>query len=90
VRPRSTEPRQWDIVGPVCESGDFLALDRSLALHEDDLLAIRSTGAYAMTMSSNYNARPRACELIVDGESTHVARRRERIDELFAPESRLP
>jgi diaminopimelate decarboxylase len=90
VRPRATEPRRWDIVGPVCESGDFLALDRSLALHEDDLLAIRSTGAYAMTMSSNYNARPRACELIVDGESTHVARRRERIDELFATESRLP
>jgi diaminopimelate decarboxylase len=90
VRPRSTEPRQWDIVGPVCESGDFLALDRSLALHEDDLLAIRSTGAYAMTMSSNYNARPRACELIVDSESVHVARRRERIDELFATESRLP
>ena len=90
VRPRSTEPRRWDIVGPVCESGDFLALDRSLALHEDDLLAIRSTGAYAMTMSSNYNARPRACELIVDSESVHVARRRERIDELFATESRLP
>ncbi len=90
VRPHSTEPRRWDIVGPVCESGDFLALDRSLALHEDDLLAIRTTGAYAMTMSSNYNARPRACELIVDGESTHVARRRERIDELFATESRLP
>jgi diaminopimelate decarboxylase len=90
VRPRSTEPRRWDIVGPVCESGDFLALDRALALHEDDLLAIRSTGAYAMTMSSNYNARPRACELIVDSESVHVARRRERINELFATESRLP
>ena len=90
VRPHSTEPRRWDIVGPVCESGDFLALDRSLALHADDLLAIRTTGAYAMTMSSNYNARPRACELIVDGERTHVARRRERIDELFATESRLP
>ena len=90
VRPRATEPRRWDIVGPVCESGDFLALDRPLALHEDDLLAIRATGAYAMTMSSNYNARPRACELIVDGERTHVVRRRERIDELFKPESRLP
>ena len=90
VHPRSTEPRRWDIVGPVCESGDFLALDRPLALHEDDLLAIRATGAYAMTMSSNYNARPRACELIVDGERTHVVRRRERIDELFKPESRLP
>jgi len=65
-------------------------LDRSLALHEDDLLAIRTAGAYAMTMSSNYNARPRACELIVDGDSMHVVRRRERIDELFAPESCLP
>ncbi|HEY3179317.1 MAG TPA: diaminopimelate decarboxylase [Casimicrobiaceae bacterium] len=90
VNPRSTEPRRWDIVGPVCESGDFLALDRSLALREHDLLAIRTTGAYAMTMSSNYNARPRACELIVDGDRAHVVRRRERIDELFAAESRLP
>ena len=90
VRPRAAEPRRWDIVGPVCESGDFLALDRTLSLCEGDLLAIRTTGAYAMTMSSNYNARPRAPEVIVDGADVHIVRRRERIDELFAPESRLP
>ena len=90
VTPRATGARQWDIVGPVCESADFLARDRTLALEEGDLLAVRAAGAYAMSMSSNYNARPRACEVIVDGEVTHLARRRERIDELFATESRLP
>ena len=87
---RSTEPLRWDIVGPVCESADFLAHDRMLTLTENDLLAVRTAGAYAMTMSSNYNARPRACEIIVDGEKAHIVRRRERIDELFANESRLP
>ena len=90
VVPRQTEPAQWDIVGPVCESADFLARDRSLALAPHDLLAVRSAGAYAMTMSSNYNARPRACEVIVDGASVHLTRRRERVEELFAHESRLP
>ena len=90
VRPRSGTPALWDIVGPVCESADFLGRDRLLALAPGDLLAVRTAGAYAMTMSSNYNARPRACELVVDGASVHVARRRERIDELFAHEARLP
>jgi len=90
VRPRDGETRTWDIVGPVCESGDFLAHDRPLALAEGDLLAVRAAGAYAMAMSSNYNARPRACEVIVDGADVHVVRRRERIDELFAAESALP
>jgi diaminopimelate decarboxylase len=90
VTPRAAGARQWDIVGPVCESADFLARDRTLALEEGDLLAVRAAGAYAMSMSSNYNARPRACEVIVDGELTHLARRRERVDELFATESRLP
>ena len=84
------EPLQWDIVGPVCESADFLAHDRMLALSENDLLVVRSAGAYAMTMSSNYNARPRACEVIVDGTTVHLVRRREHVDELFANESRLP
>ena len=82
--------RSWDIVGPVCESGDFLAHDRSLALAEGDLLAIGAAGAYAMAMSSNYNARPRACEVIVDDSAMHLVRRRERADELFVGESRLP
>jgi diaminopimelate decarboxylase len=90
VRPRDDRPRRWDIVGPVCESGDFLAHDRSLALAEGDLLAVGAAGAYGMTMSSNYNARPRACEVVVDDSNMHLVRRRERADELFAGESRLP
>jgi diaminopimelate decarboxylase len=90
VRPRAAPPDTWDLVGPVCESGDFLALDRALALAEGDLLAVRAAGAYAMAMSSNYNARPRACEVIVDGDRVHIVRRRERADELFALESKLP
>ena len=90
VRPRDGQARRWDIVGPVCESGDFLAHDRELALVEGDLLAVGAAGAYGMTMSSNYNARPRACEVVVDDSNMHLVRRRERADELFAGESRLP
>jgi len=91
VEPRdSDDARTWDVVGPICESGDFLALDRRLALAEGDLLAIRAAGAYAMAMSSNYNARPRACEVLVDGESAHLIRRRETPAELHAHEMRLP
>jgi len=90
VRPRSDAPARWDVVGPVCESADFLGHDRLLALAPGDLLAVRTAGAYAMTMSSNYNARPRACELMVDGASVHMARRRESIDDLIALEARLP
>jgi len=89
VRPRDGQTRAWDIVGPVCESGDFLALDRPLALAEGDLVAIRTAGAYAMAMSSNYNARPRAAEVIVDGANAHLVRRRERVDALFADEEKL-
>lgn len=81
---------RYDVVGPVCESGDFLARDRSLAIAEGDLLAVRSAGAYAMSMSSNYNTRPRACEVLVDGEAAHIIRRRESVADLFAHESRLP
>ncbi len=90
VRPREGAQRRWDVVGPVCESADFLAQDRPMALAEGDLLAVRTTGAYGMAMSSNYNARPRACEVIVDGAAVHLARRRERIADLYAQESRLP
>jgi diaminopimelate decarboxylase len=79
----------YDIVGPVCESADFLAKARRLAANEGDLLAIMSCGAYAMTMSSNYNSRPRAAEVLVGGEKSHLVRRRESVDELFAPE-RVP
>jgi diaminopimelate decarboxylase len=90
VRPRAGPPRRWDIVGPVCESADFLGHDRPLVVEEGDLLAVRTAGAYGMTMSSNYNARPRACEVVVDGSRVHVARRRESVDDLYAHESRLP
>ena len=90
VRPRAAEAKLWDIVGPVCESGDFLGQDRMLALQEGDLLAVRAAGAYAMSMSSNYNSRPRACEVLVDGESTLLIRRRETTAELHAQETRLP
>jgi diaminopimelate decarboxylase len=90
VRPRDDAPRRWQIVGPVCESADFLAHDRDLALAAGDLLAVRSAGAYAFAMSSNYNSRPRACEVVVDGVDMHLARSRETIAELFARESSLP
>jgi len=90
VRPRAGDERQWEIVGPVCESGDFLAHDRRLALLPGDLLAIGAAGAYGMAMSSNYNARPRACEVIVDDRQVHLARRREHVEELFALENLLP
>lgn len=79
-----------DVVGPVCESGDFLGKDRELRVQEGDLLAVRSAGAYGFVMSSNYNSRPRAPEVMVDGDSLHVIRRRETVAELFAGESRLP
>jgi len=90
VRPSVGAATRWDIVGPICESGDFLALDRDLAIAEGDLLAVRAAGAYAMAMSSNYNARPRACEVIVDGDVAHLVRRRETLAELHALETRLP
>ena len=90
VRPRNERSRIWQIVGPVCESADFLARDRELALAEGDLLAILSAGAYAMAMSSNYNSRPRAAEVLVDGDTMHLVGRRETVGDLFARESRLP
>jgi diaminopimelate decarboxylase len=80
----------YDIVGPVCETGDFLGRARRLALAEGDLLAIRGSGAYGFSMSSNYNSRPRAAEVMVDGDQAHLVRRRESIRELFAGEEVLP
>ncbi|MSQ54061.1 MAG: diaminopimelate decarboxylase [Betaproteobacteria bacterium] len=76
----------YDVVGPVCESADFLAKDRRLAACAGDLLAIMSAGAYGMCMSSNYNTRPRAAEVLVDGKHAHLVRRRESVEELFALE----
>ncbi|HEX7044542.1 MAG TPA: diaminopimelate decarboxylase [Burkholderiales bacterium] len=80
----------YDVVGPVCESADFLGRARELAIAEGDVLAVASAGAYAAVMSSNYNSRPRAPEVLVDGDRYHVVRRRETIADLLALESRLP
>ncbi len=80
----------WDIVGPVCETGDFLGKDRELTLHQGDLLAIFGAGAYGFTMSSNYNSRPRAAEVMVDGDSVHLVRERERFADIIRGEHRLP
>ena len=89
VAPRSDAPALYDVVGPVCESGDWLARERALAVEPGDLLAMMSAGAYGMTMASNYNTRGRAAEVIVDGEQVHLVRRREEPAELFALESML-
>jgi diaminopimelate decarboxylase len=90
VRPRQGATRVYDVVGPVCESGDWLAKDRELCVQQDDVLALESAGAYGMTMASNYNSRPRPAEVIVDGEHYYVVRRRESIADLMQGESRLP
>ncbi|MDO9364803.1 MAG: diaminopimelate decarboxylase [Methylotenera sp.] len=90
VQPRDSDTINYEIVGPVCESGDFLGHDRMLALQEGDLLAIMSAGAYGMSMSSNYNTRPRAAEVMVDGDQTYLIREREKIADLFALEKILP
>jgi len=89
-RARSEPPLVWDVVGPVCESGDWLGRDRALALAPGDVLAVLSAGAYGMVMASNYNTRPRAAELMLDGESVHVIREREAVADLFGRERLLP
>ena len=88
--PPGARPRTYDVVGPVCESGDFLARERQLVAASGDLLAIMSAGAYGMSMSSNYNSRPRAAEVMVDGALAHLIREREAIQDLFALERILP
>jgi diaminopimelate decarboxylase len=90
VQPHAGDTTSYDVVGPVCETGDFLGRQRELALAEGDLLAVRSAGAYGFTMSSNYNSRPRAAEVMVDGEQLHVIRARESIDDLYRGERLLP
>jgi len=80
----------YDIVGPVCETGDFLGKSRDLSIKPGDLLAVRSSGAYGFTMSSNYNSRPRVAEIMVDGDQFHVIRQRETFDDLIRGESILP
>jgi diaminopimelate decarboxylase len=83
---RSDPPMVWDVVGPVCESGDWLGRDRTLAVQPGDTLAVLSAGAYAMAMASNYNSRGRAAEVLVDGSHAHLIRQRETPEELFAKE----
>jgi len=90
VFPRRAPARRYEIVGPVCESGDFLGHDRELSLAEGDLVAVMSAGAYGMTMSSNYNTRPRAAEVMISGTDMHLIRERENVAQLFAPERLLP
>ncbi len=90
VEPSKTETRLYDVVGPVCESGDWLARERELALQAGDLLAVMSAGAYGMSMASNYNSRGRAAEVLVDGDTAYGVRERESPAQLFAGESRLP
>jgi diaminopimelate decarboxylase len=87
---RDTESTLYDVVGPVCESGDWLGRDRSLSVKAGDVLAILSTGAYCMAMASNYNTRGRAAEVLVDGSKWHLIRRRETAQDLMACESLIP
>ncbi len=84
------DTQSYDIVGPICETGDFLGKDRDLILEAGDLLAVRSSGAYGFTMSSNYNTRPRVAEIMVDGDKAHVVRERETIESLYVNEHVLP
>jgi len=84
------EAKLMDVVGPICESGDFLGKDRLLNVQAGDLLAIRSAGAYGFSMSSNYNTRPRAAEVMIDGSDFHIIRRRETVDDMLRLESTLP
>ena len=86
----NADKKIYDVVGPVCETGDFLGKKRALQIKAGDYLAVRSSGAYGFTMSSNYNTRERAAEIMVDGDTVHVIRQREKIADLFAGESVLP
>ena len=90
VTDSDVETKTYDVVGPVCETGDFLGKDRSLAIAEGDCLCVFSAGAYGFVMSSNYNTRPRATEIMVDGDQTHLVRARETIEDLVRGEQLLP
>ena len=90
VKPRAEKAKKWDLVGPICETGDFLGKDRELAIEAGDLLSMMSTGAYGFSMSSNYNTRGRAAEVIVDGDQIHLVRARETIDDMLRGEAVIP
>lgn len=90
VEQRDEPTKLYDVVGPICETGDFIGKQRELAIQAGDLLAVRSSGAYGFTMSSNYNSRPRAVEVMVDGDDVHVIRQRETLEQLWQGETLLP
>ena len=90
IQAKALPSQTYDVVGPVCESGDWLGRDRALAIAEGDYLAILSAGAYGFVMSSNYNTRPRPAEIMVDGDQAYVIREREKVNDLFAGERTLP
>ena len=90
VAPSQAEATTWDIVGPVCETGDFLGHARELALTSGDILAVMGAGAYGFTMASNYNSRPRPAEILVDQDCSHVVRERESLQQLWAGEATWP
>ena len=90
TQPHSGVEKTWDVVGPICETGDFLGKARNLTLNTNDLLAVTGAGAYGFTMASNYNTRPRAAEVMVDGTEMHVIRHREKLESLWADEAILP
>ncbi len=86
---KQAQTKVYDVVGPICETGDFIGKDRALSIEQGELLFVRSAGAYGFTMSSNYNSRPRVAEIMVDGDKYQVVRQRETIEQLFANESVL-
>ena len=86
VEDKKDNLKKWTVVGPVCESSDFLAKNASLDVHEDDLIAIKNAGAYGFVMASNYNSRPKACEILIDGDQSKIIRQRETLDDLLEKE----
>jgi len=86
VNERSAQAKRYDIVGPICETGDFIGFARDLAIEEGDLLALLSAGAYGMSMASNYNSRPRAAEVLIDKNEIHLIRERETLGSMMAGE----
>ena len=89
LSPSVSDEKNYDIVGPVCETGDFLGKDRSISAEENNILAVLDVGAYGMSMSSNYNSRPRLYELMIDKAKTHIIREKETFDDLIKGEKVL-
>ena len=86
VEDKKDNLKKWNVVGPVCESSDFLAKNASLDVHEDDLIVVKNAGAYGFVMASNYNSRPKACEILIDGDQSKIIRQRETLDDLLEKE----